>query len=96
MILDPFSGPNGHKTHISPRLLDLVLCGETLGDVELIEDVRINVERHRRRVPSLACIAPWQGPVTLRGDCGCATFSFATDVIDAKSKTLGPPADGAT
>lgn len=36
-----------------PRLCDLILGRHTLGDVELIEDMRLDVERHRRRVPSL-------------------------------------------
>jgi hypothetical protein len=34
--------------HIAPRLRDLILGGYALGDVELIEDVRIDVESHRR------------------------------------------------
>ena len=39
--------------HIAPRLGGLILGRHALGDVELIEDVRIDVESHRRRVPSL-------------------------------------------
>jgi hypothetical protein len=34
--------------HIAPRLLDPILSGDALGDVELIEDVRVDVERHGR------------------------------------------------
>lgn len=40
--------------HIAPCLGDLILDRHALRDVELVEDVRVNVERHRRRVPSLA------------------------------------------
>lgn len=40
--------------HIAPCLGDLILGRHALGDVELVEDVRVDVERHRRRVPSLA------------------------------------------
>ena len=35
------------------RLPDLILSRHALGDVELVEDVRVDVERHRRRVPGL-------------------------------------------
>jgi len=40
--------------HIASRLGNVILGRHALRDVELIEDVRVDVKRHRRRVPGLA------------------------------------------
>ena len=72
-----------------PRPLDLVLCGETLGDVELIENVRIDVERHHRRVPSLVCNVDHAAPfVDQQG------YEAVTKVVGASALQVDSAAGG--
>lgn len=40
--------------HIASCLDDPILGRHPLGGIELVEDVRVDVQRHRRRVPGLA------------------------------------------